>query len=152
AFNKQPRLVITDQDPAMKNAIASVFNESTHRLCMWHITNKLPLKICSKVLDNGTFRRRLHNLVWSLYIDPDEFENKWHVLIEELDLKENKWLSDMYNIRNRWIPTYFKDVELCGLMRTTSRSESENSFFLNFTYEGSTLINFMMCFEATMER
>nr|GFA03825.1 protein FAR1-related sequence 5-like [Tanacetum cinerariifolium] len=33
AFNKQPRLVITDQDPAMKNAIASVFNESTHRLC-----------------------------------------------------------------------------------------------------------------------
>nr|GEX41669.1 protein FAR1-related sequence 5-like [Tanacetum cinerariifolium] len=91
AFNKQPRLVITDQDPAMKNAIASVFNESTHRLCMWHITNKLPLKICSKVLDNGTFRRRLHNLVWSLYIDPDEFENKWHVLIEEFDLKENKW-------------------------------------------------------------
>nr|GEV74778.1 ABC transporter A family member 7-like isoform X2 [Tanacetum cinerariifolium] len=27
----------------MKNAIASVFNESTHRLCMWHITNKLIL-------------------------------------------------------------------------------------------------------------
>nr|GEW77155.1 protein FAR1-related sequence 5-like [Tanacetum cinerariifolium] len=45
AFNKQPRLVITDQDPAMKNAIASVFNESTHRLCMWHITNKIPLKV-----------------------------------------------------------------------------------------------------------
>ncbi|GJX82541.1 FAR1-related sequence 5-like protein, partial [Tanacetum coccineum] len=152
AFHKQPRLVVTDQDPAMRNAIASVFNESTHRLCMWHITNKLPLKICSKVLDNGTFRRRLHHLVWSLYIDPDEFEKKWHLLIEEFDLKENKWLSDMYNIRNRWIPAYFKDVELCGLMRTTSRSESENSFFSNFTSGGSTLINFMMCFEAAMER
>ncbi|GJX71536.1 FAR1-related sequence 5-like protein [Tanacetum coccineum] len=152
AFKKQPRLVVTDQDPAMRNAIASVFNESTHRLCMWHITNKLPLKICSKVLDNGTFRRRLHHLVWSLYIDPDEFEKKWHLLIEEFDLKENKWLSDMYNIRNRWIPAYFKDVELCGLMRTTSRSESENSFFSNFTTGGSTLIKFMMCFEAAMER
>nr|GEZ11922.1 hypothetical protein [Tanacetum cinerariifolium] len=34
AFNKQPRLVIIDQDPAMRNAIASVFNESTHMLCM----------------------------------------------------------------------------------------------------------------------
>ncbi|GJT34078.1 FAR1-related sequence 5-like protein [Tanacetum coccineum] len=117
-----------------------------------YITNKLLLKICSKVLDNGTFRRRLHHLVWSLYIDPDEFEKKWHLLIEEFDLKENKWLSDMYNIRNRWIPAYFKDVELCGLMRTTSRSESENSFFSNFTSGGSTLINFMMCFEAAMER
>ncbi|GJV67930.1 FAR1-related sequence 5-like protein [Tanacetum coccineum] len=131
AFKKQPRLVVTDQDPAMRNAIAS---------------------ICSKVLDNGTFRRRLHHLVWSLYIDPDEFEKKWHLLIEEFDLKENKWLSDMYNIRNRWIPAYFKDVELCGLMRTTSRSMSENSFFLNFTIGGSTLIKFMMCFEAAMER
>nr|GEY19056.1 hypothetical protein [Tanacetum cinerariifolium] len=151
AFNKQPRLVITDQDLAMRNVIASVFNESTHRLCMWHITNKLPLKICSKVLDNGTFRRRLHHLVWSLYIDPDEFEKKWHVLIEEFDLKENKWLSDMYNIRNQWIPAYFKDVELYGLIRTISRSESE-IFFSNFTSGGSPLINFMMCFEAAMER
>ena len=58
----------------------------------------------------------------------------------------------MYNIRNRWIPAYFKDVELCALMRTTSRSESENSFFSNFTSGGSTLLNFMMCFEAAMER
>ncbi|GJS10476.1 FAR1-related sequence 5-like protein [Tanacetum coccineum] len=106
AFHKQPRLVVTDQDPAMRNAIASVFNESTHRL----------------------------------------------YFVQSTDNRENKWLSDMYNIRNRWIPAYFKDVELCGLMRTTSRSESENSFFSNFTSGGSTLINFMMCFEAAMER
>ncbi|GJS87573.1 FAR1-related sequence 5-like protein [Tanacetum coccineum] len=106
AFHKQPRLVVTDQDPAMRNAIAFVFNESTHRL----------------------------------------------YFVQSTDNRENKWLSDMYNIRNRWIPAYFKDVELCGLMRTTSRSESENSFFSNFTSGGSTLINFMMCFEAAMER
>nr|GEY97374.1 protein FAR1-related sequence 5-like [Tanacetum cinerariifolium] len=50
-FNKQPRLVITDQDSAMRNAIASVFNESTHKLCMWHITNKLSLKVSTDKLD-----------------------------------------------------------------------------------------------------
>ncbi|GJU33391.1 FAR1-related sequence 5-like protein [Tanacetum coccineum] len=38
------------------------------------------------------------------------------------------------------------------LMRTTSRSESENAFFKNFTNHGSTLVNFMMCFESAMER
>ncbi|GKB05035.1 FAR1-related sequence 5-like protein [Tanacetum coccineum] len=37
-------------------------------------------------------------------------------------------------------------------MRTTSRSESENAFFKNFTNHGSTLVNFMMCFESIMER
>ena len=37
-------------------------------------------------------------------------------------------------------------------MRTTSRSESENAFFRHFTNHGSTLVNFMMCFESAMER
>lgn len=110
------------------------------------------LKICKTILDNGTFRRRLHRLVWSLYIDPEEFEKQWLDLINEFNLQENKWLSDMFEIRERWIPAYFKDVELCGLMRTTSRSESENQFFQNFTSRGSTLLNFMMGFESAMER
>lgn len=42
---KQPTLVLTDQDPAMKQAIEVVFPESLHRLCMWHITKKLPKKV-----------------------------------------------------------------------------------------------------------
>ncbi|CAI9299897.1 unnamed protein product [Lactuca saligna] len=45
AFGKQPILLLSDEDLAMKNAIANVFPESIHRLCMWQITSKLPLKI-----------------------------------------------------------------------------------------------------------
>lgn len=45
AFGKQPTIIVTDQDPAMKIAVAAVFNDSRHRLCMWHITNKLPAKV-----------------------------------------------------------------------------------------------------------
>ncbi|GKD17412.1 hypothetical protein Tco_1206570 [Tanacetum coccineum] len=37
-------------------------------------------------------------------------------------------------------------------MRTTSRSESENSFFKSFTSPGSTLVNFMMSYELAIER
>lgn len=42
---KQPTLVLTDQDPAMKQAVDAVFTESLHRLCMWHIMKKLPKKV-----------------------------------------------------------------------------------------------------------
>jgi hypothetical protein len=45
AHKKQPRLVLTDQDAAMKNAVSIVFTESVHRLCMWHIMDKLPSKV-----------------------------------------------------------------------------------------------------------
>ncbi|GJY70702.1 hypothetical protein Tco_0474405 [Tanacetum coccineum] len=31
------------------------------------------------------------------------------------------WLSKMYRLRSSWIPAFFVDSPLCGLMRTTSR-------------------------------
>ena len=48
AFRKQPQLVLSDQDPALKKAIDKVFPLAHHRLCMWHITKKLPNKVYIK--------------------------------------------------------------------------------------------------------
>lgn len=42
---KQPKLVLTDQDAAVKQAVRAVFDQSIHRLCMWHIVKKIPLKV-----------------------------------------------------------------------------------------------------------
>ncbi|GJR78678.1 FAR1-related sequence 5-like protein [Tanacetum coccineum] len=50
------------------------------------------------------------------------------------------------------IPAYFIDSPLFGLMGTTSRSKSENSFFKSFTSPGATLVSFMMLYESAMER
>ncbi|GJY39200.1 FAR1-related sequence 5-like protein [Tanacetum coccineum] len=58
----------------------------------------------------------------------------------------------MYRLRSSWIPAFFVDSPLCGLMRTTSRSKSGNSFFSYFTSSGSTLVKFMLCYEFAMER
>ncbi|XP_076908549.1 protein FAR1-RELATED SEQUENCE 5-like [Bidens hawaiensis] len=42
---KQPKLVLTDQDVAVKQVVRVVFDQSIHRLCMWHIVKKIPLKV-----------------------------------------------------------------------------------------------------------
>ncbi|GKB54576.1 protein FAR1-related sequence 5 [Tanacetum coccineum] len=152
AFGKAPSIVVTDQDGAMRNAIEAEFAGSKHRLCMWHITQKLPTKICAKIYDETDFKEKLNKIVWNMYIGPKEFEYKWGKLMEEFKLENHKWLIKMFNIRSTWIPAYFIDSPLCGLMRTTSRSESENSFFSHFTNSGSTLMNFMNCFETAMEK
>lgn len=44
-FIREPRCIITDQCPAMKVAIESVFPLVKHRLCMWHIMKKFPSKV-----------------------------------------------------------------------------------------------------------
>ncbi|XP_074288530.1 protein FAR-RED ELONGATED HYPOCOTYL 3-like [Silene latifolia] len=50
-----------------------------------------------------------------------------------------------------WVPAYFRDQFLGGLMRTTSRLESENHFFSNFTNPNLTLVEFWMRFESAMD-
>ncbi|GKD37498.1 FAR1-related sequence 5-like protein [Tanacetum coccineum] len=106
---------------AMRNAIEAEFGGSKHRLCMWHITQKLPAKICAKIYDETDFKEKLNKIVWNMYIGPEEFEYRWGKLMEEFKLENHKWLTKMFNIRSTWIPAYFIDSPLCGLMRTTSR-------------------------------
>lgn len=45
AFVRSPKIIVTDQDGAMRNAVAEVLPDSKHRLCMWHIMQKLPAKV-----------------------------------------------------------------------------------------------------------
>ncbi|PWA77393.1 protein FAR1-RELATED SEQUENCE 5 [Artemisia annua] len=108
--------------------------------------------ICSKIYDETDFKKKFNQIVWNMYIGPEEFEDRWGKLLDEFSLHTHKWLTKMFRIRSCWIPAYFIDSPLCGLMRMTSRSESENSFFSHFTNQGSTLMNFMNCFETAMEK
>lgn len=41
----QPLCIITDQCPAMKQAISATLNTTSHRLCMWHLMKKFPAKV-----------------------------------------------------------------------------------------------------------
>ncbi|XP_021971307.1 protein FAR1-RELATED SEQUENCE 5-like [Helianthus annuus] len=59
---KQPLLVLTDQDCAMKQAVANVFDKSIHRLCMWHIIQKLPAKIKGSDQSNAEIKQKSTNL------------------------------------------------------------------------------------------
>ncbi|GJV67951.1 FAR1-related sequence 5-like protein [Tanacetum coccineum] len=152
AHGKEPLMAVTDQDAALRNAIEFVFPESHHRLCMWHITQKLPGKICGDVENDSEFKKLFHKLIWNVHIGPEEFEQRWHALIGMFNLSANSWLTEMFEIRDRWIPGYFKDLPMCCLMKTTSRSESSNAFFRIHSHQGNMLVQFMLCFEAAMEK
>nr|GEZ67620.1 hypothetical protein [Tanacetum cinerariifolium] len=117
-----------------------------------HILAKLPAKVLGDVEDDSDFKKDFHKLVWNVYITPTVFQERWHALILKYNLSQNKWLSDMYKIRDRWVPGYFSEVPMCGLMKMTSRSESSNAFFQVYSHYGNSLVHFMLCFESTMEK
>ncbi|KAK1406396.1 hypothetical protein QVD17_41693 [Tagetes erecta] len=151
AHKKQPLLVLTDQDAAMKQAVATVFNESIHRLCMWHIMRKLPVKISGDLLENTNLRACIHKLVWNLFITPSVFEEKWQLLMDEYHLDDHPWLSEMYAIREQWVPCYFRELQMCCLMKTTSRCESSNALFKVNSSGANTLVQFLLCFDNSID-
>ncbi|XP_058783612.1 protein FAR1-RELATED SEQUENCE 5-like [Vicia villosa] len=146
----KPIVVITDQDPAMKIAIEKVFTGSSHRFCMWHILKKLSEKVGASLNGNVDFNSRFMSCVWNSD-SSKEFESRWKTIINEFGLEENGWLCQMYDIRNMWIPAYFNDIFLGGILRTTSRSESENSFFGNYLNKNLSLVEFWIRYDSAID-
>ncbi|CAH9112161.1 unnamed protein product [Cuscuta epithymum] len=151
AMGREPKCIITDQDPAMKIAIPQVFTTTCHRFCMWHIMSKLSAKVGPVLSKDVDFLNKLNSVVWSHYLQPAEFEKEWNMVMKEYDLLDHSWFTHMFEIRRLWIPGYFGDVFMAGLLRTTSRSESENNFFNEFTNPNFSLIEFYMQFESAMD-
>lgn len=146
-----PKVMITDQDPAMKIAIENVLPETTHRLCMWHIMKKVREKVSPLIWQAKGFTERINSCVWNNYLEPKDFETEWDSIMVQYQLLGVKWFKDMYDIRESWIPGYFKDIFMGGLMRVTSRSESENSFFDRFVTSEVSLVEFWMCSVSAMD-
>ncbi|XP_022023712.1 protein FAR1-RELATED SEQUENCE 5-like [Helianthus annuus] len=77
----QPKVVVTNQDPAMKKAISVVFVDTRHRLCMWHVMHKLSLKVGVRLCNLTNFKERICGVVWTDILTPEEFESEWEAVI-----------------------------------------------------------------------
>ncbi|CAH1432828.1 unnamed protein product [Lactuca virosa] len=95
--------------------------------------------------------KSLNSLIWNERISASDFDIEWQSIMDEYDLNSNNWFNEMFAIPDKWIPAYFQDCHLLGLMRTTSRSEGENYFYGLMTNADLHLIEFVSHFETAME-
>ncbi|KAK9750249.1 hypothetical protein RND81_02G182100 [Saponaria officinalis] len=98
------------------------------------------------------FLSRLNGVVWNQDLEPTEFEIKWNEVISEFGLEDNRWLSTMFDIKEYWIPAYFRDLHMGNIMSTTQWSESENSLFKKFENHYGTLVEFWLRYESAMDQ
>ncbi|XP_057794288.1 protein FAR1-RELATED SEQUENCE 5-like [Salvia miltiorrhiza] len=146
-----PAMIITDQDPALKIAVENVMPNTRHRFCMWHIMMKLAQKLPNSLREDVELKSKIQSVVWSELDEPVDFERKWTEVLDQYELTDNTWLADMFSLCSYWIPAYFRDLSMSGLFRTTSLSESENSFFRRYLNRNSNLAAFYIHFESAME-
>ncbi|XP_040986952.1 protein FAR1-RELATED SEQUENCE 5-like [Juglans microcarpa x Juglans regia] len=96
-----PKAIITNQDRAMKNIIATVFPETRHRLCLWHILKKVYEKLGSYAAYRSGLKTQLMKCVYDTQTI-EEFETCWAEFINTYDLHENPWLKSLYAEREHW--------------------------------------------------
>ncbi|XP_026434297.1 protein FAR1-RELATED SEQUENCE 5-like [Papaver somniferum] len=139
---KEMKTIFTDQASQMATAIKQVFPNDHHRLCLWHIFQN-----AAKHLSNifGTHKSFASDFIKCIYDyeTEDEFLLGWEKLLETYDLKYNKWLNNLFKLREKWSQVYGRE-HFCAGMTSTQRSESINNYFKKYFKKKQTLSEFVV--------
>lgn len=65
------------------------------------------------------FMDKLKIFVWSDHATKNEFEYGCKEVVDEFELSDNSWLEDIYVLMALWVPAFFNDEQMVGLIRTT---------------------------------
>ncbi|XP_058201082.1 protein FAR1-RELATED SEQUENCE 5-like [Rhododendron vialii] len=137
---KAPKIIFTDQDHAIANAVAQVFSNTQHRLCGWHISKNAAVNISSLYQQEG-FRDALNFLLY--HCDSEKFfKEKWKEMIDKWHCADNAWLLRLYTLRQKWALAFSRDVFSCNIS-SSQRSESTNNVFQHMARKTLALPEFM---------
>lgn len=144
-----PSVILTDQDNALKEAIAEVFPDSRHCFCLWHIFSKIPEKLSYVIKQHGNFMTKFNKCIFKSFTN-EQFEKRWWKIVDRFNLRNDMWIQLLYEDRERWMPTFMKDICLAG-MSTIQRAESINSFFDKYMQRKTTLKEFLDQYKAILQ-
>ncbi|XXG63309.1 hypothetical protein AAC387_Pa05g1537 [Persea americana] len=141
-----PEVIITDQNEAMTKAIQFVMPATYHHFCLWHVLYKMHEKLGDIVICKDDFFERLKHCICTSNT-PEQFELEWKRTLEEFEMTDNNWLTDLYNSREKWVPIICLEHVYFGGMPIICRHESIDMFVERYLSKKTTLHDFILQFE-----
>lgn len=141
-----PKVIITDQDKVLNEAVADVFPDSRHCFCLWHVLSKFSENFGCTINQNENFMTKFNKCIYRSWTK-EKFEKRWSRIVDKFELKEHEWFLSLYNDRKKWVPTYMQDTFLAGIS-TTERSGSIASSFDKFIHKEATFKEFIEQFKS----
>ncbi|XP_020206020.1 protein FAR-RED IMPAIRED RESPONSE 1 [Cajanus cajan] len=136
-----PKVIITDQDKALKTAVEEVFPNVRHCFSLWHILERIPENLSFVIKQYNNFLPKFNKCIFKSWTD-EQFDMRWWKMVTRFGLQDDIWVQSLYDDRKKWMPIYMGDTFLAG-MSTPQRSESMNSFFDKYIHKKITLKEFV---------
>ncbi|KAH7661074.1 FHY3/FAR1 family protein [Dioscorea alata] len=119
---KQPKTILIDQCPTIRDAVGAVWAGTVHRFCAWHVYQSAANHFSHLLQDLGTFSHDLGRCIFDME-DEGEFLSAWESMIEKYDLKDDEWLTKQYEDRDKWALAYDREI-FCADFGDALRRES----------------------------
>lgn len=146
---RAPQVILTDQNDAIKAAVAAVFPGTRHCFCLWHVLEKIPKQLEFLSTWHDSFMEKFNKCIYQSWTE-EQFEKRWWKLVDRFKLRDVKWVQTLYDDRACWVPTFMKDISLAGLS-TGSRFESLNSIFDRYIQVDTSLRQFIDQYQLILE-
>ncbi|XP_041011363.1 protein FAR1-RELATED SEQUENCE 5-like [Juglans microcarpa x Juglans regia] len=147
-LGRAPSTILTDDDKSMAKAIVKVLPNTTHKLCLWHILQKVPEHLAHVYNRFPQFRYDFNHCIHDT-VTIEEFELEWTELLGKYKLEENSWLKTIYVKREKWVPAYLRSI-FCAGMSTTQRSESMNKFCKDYVRSSTMVSDFVHQYDKAL--
>nr|XP_033517423.1 protein FAR1-RELATED SEQUENCE 5-like [Nicotiana tomentosiformis] len=148
-FADKPQTFITYQDPVIYLAVSLVMPQTYHRLCIWHLEQNAFKHFNHIFRAYKSFSSDFSKLLY-YYEYEDDFLNAWEKMLEKYDLKDNSWLKNTFDIREKWSMTYGRNVFSVG-MRSTQLSESFNGSLRSYFKSDLDIVQFFKHFQRAVD-
>ncbi|KAK9931764.1 hypothetical protein M0R45_019028 [Rubus argutus] len=145
---KQPKTILTDQSAAMASAISEVFPQTHHRLCVWHIYQNATKQLSHVFHGSQQFTHDFGKCVYD-YEDEEDWLLAWNEMLEMHNLKENKWLKKLFDVKEKWAFMYGRHTFTADMM-STQRSESMNNTLKKYLKPSHDLLRFFEHYERVL--
>ncbi|OIW08954.1 hypothetical protein TanjilG_05930 [Lupinus angustifolius] len=146
---RAPQVILTDQNEAIKAAVAAVLPETRHCFCLWHVLEKIPKHLQFLCSWHDSFMEKFNKCIYKSWTE-EEFEKRWWKLVDRFNIRDDEWVQSLYDDRSCWVPTFQRDISFAGLS-TSSRSDSLNSLFDNYVRIDTSLKEFIEQYRVILE-
>ncbi|OMO97920.1 Cytochrome P450 [Corchorus olitorius] len=146
---KKPKVILTDQDATVVEAINSVLSETSHCVCVWQMHQKA-LKHLGHVLeDSSAFDNDFRSCIYD-HEDEDSFIHAWEAMLVKYNLKQNEWLRWMYREREKWAVVYGRNTYFID-MKHSHLGESLSNELRIYLNSDQDVLQFFKHFERVVD-